>query len=337
MADTQQEYGIHALNFTIHEVKSDTYYLDNEYTEFTNDKDLEQIVSYLFNLKLSDFIKSDQRKANKRFYAEVLTYKGLINLYHSGRGYNKNTVHIEMKGSAFESTELNITDDDIQRIVASIANPEHPCPWSKATVKEVHIFIDDKLQILNFSQLLQLAITHSVRTQCSLIAFPGAKDTDARSFAYGNRPKRYSIYESGRHRYGKESAEYKGVDAEFLDYVRIELQLSGEHAAAALARFATGESLPSIHGAYFADAVTFLSPSGQKNKARWPTLPAWSQFVAAAGDAPYKPPRKPPTMEGHTAQLAHYIKKLSEQYGPQFVANQLRHHLVELEKKCLEF
>ncbi|NVN90441.1 MAG: replication initiation factor domain-containing protein [Desulfuromonadales bacterium] len=337
MADIQQEFGIHALNFTIHDVKSDIYYLNNEYTEYTNDKDMEHIVSYLFKLQLSDFTKSDKKKADKRFYSEVLTHKGLINLYHTGKGYNKDTVHIEMKGSAFDSAELNITDDDINRIVSCIVKPEIPWPYGKANVTDIHIYVDDKQQLLNFDQLQKLAVEHSVRTQCSLVAFPGAKDTDARSLVFGARPKRYSIYESGRHRYRKEDSANKGIDSDFLDYIRVELQLSGEHAAAALGRYAAGESLTSIHGAYFSDAITFLLPSCQKNKARWKTLPAWAQFLSAAGDAPYKPPRKPPTEGGHTAQLALYIRKLEELYGPRFVANQLQHHIVELDKKCIEF
>jgi len=337
MSDIQQEFGIHAMNFTIHGVESATYYQDKEYIEFTSEKDIEAIISYLFNLNLSDFTISDQRKANKRFYGEVLTYKGLINLYHSGRGYNKETVHVEMKGSAFESAELNLTDIDIRRVINSIANPECPCPWSKATIKELHIYVDDKQLLLNFDQLQQLAITHSVKTHCRPVLFPGKSDTDARSFAYGSRPKRYTLYESGRHRYGKEAAEFKGIDTEFLDYIRVELQLSGEYAAEALARYVAGESLPSIHGSYYSDAVVFLSPSRQKNKARHNPLPAWSQFLAEAGEAPLKPPRKPPTVEGHLAQLTQHIKRLESLYGPKFIADHLRHHVEELEMKSLEF
>lgn len=337
MAEQKQECGIHALSFTVHCVPSSVYHNGDEYIEYTHDRELEPIVSYLFNLSLSEFTKSDRKKARKRFYSEVLTYNGLINLYHSGFGYNKGTVHIEMKGSAFESAALSLTESDIRRITNSVAAPEPECPFKMAIATELHIYVDDRMKLLNFDELQQLMVDHSVRTKCRPTMFPGKAAGDARSFAFGARPQRFSFYESGKHRYGKETAERKGIDSEPLNYIRVEMQLSGEAAGAALARYAAGESLPSIHAAWLAKSITFCSPSAQRNRARWQTLPAWEKFLEAAGDSPIRPPRKPPTVDGQVSAIKTHVRKLEEIYGAEFTVGQLRIMVAELEERVIKF
>lgn len=309
MPTQYQEYGLHCLNFSLLKMPYSTYMQEGKPLLTSDVPPIKKAVSSLFGLSFSeDFQPINNSKTASRKYRSCSSYRGLINVYYDGFGNNADSVHVEIKGSAFDSTELNWTESDITRIVDYALTEQ-------CNICEVHIYVDDKPCLLNFGKLLELVINHAVSSHCRAVVFNGKSKGDARSFAYGSRPKRYSFYESGRHRYVGDSAEYKGISEDFLDYVRVEAQLSGRYAHEALARFRMGEGLGSIALSYIGDAVEFKTPGTDSNPHRWKILPAWGAFTAGSGTIPPKPKRKPPELAGKLNYLQRKIDEISLQFG----------------------
>lgn len=301
-----QEFGIHALHFTVKRMP----FMELSEDRQTDRKAINSTLQDLFRLGLKDFRPAaSSTGAEKRKYRTCYTHRGLINLYFDGYGHNGDCLSVEIKGSAFESTELNWTEEDISRMARFILSRPDTTP------NEMHIYVDDKICHLTFDNLLKLTVDHAIRSHARATIHNGANKGDARSIAFGSRPKRLSIYESGRHRYVGDNATVKGKSEEFLDYVRVEAQLSGVHAKAALERFAAGESWASIVLAYASDTVTFLVSGLDSNRARWKTDPAWSKFTEESGNIPMRPKQSAPTPEGKLSYLKRKITEVAISVG----------------------
>lgn len=330
MQAAQQEYGIHCLNFTIKRIPYQSYtepgmaYDSGKSVVKTDIDAVSKVISEALNLDFKDFVPVKHSKVNARLYRTCRSFEGLINVYLDGYRYNADTIHIECKGSAFESSELGWDDADIRRIADYIHDND-------CNLTELHAFVDDKPCILNFDRLLGAVTSYEVRSHCRSVIHNGKAKGDARTIVFGSRPKRYSIYESGRHRYTGESADLRGVDEEFLDYLRVEAQLSSGHAKAALERYRNGENLGSIALAYVADAVTFLTPGKDSNRARWRTLPVWESFTTGAGDIPARHKQAPPTIEGKWSYIARKLTEFTALVGETITIQKLQDKVRELQ------
>ncbi len=326
---TQQEYGIHALSVTLKNIPYSVYYEDQKSVTRILPGEFRQVVD-LLGLDSGEFRPcTSTRGATARRYRSAQTWRGLINVYFDGyTSTNRDTVCVEIKGAAFEDVQLDWSEDDIRSICKAIAARYDYSPT------EFHTYVDDRICTLDFGFLIRLTTDHAYRGHCKSEIHNGRAAGDARSIAFGARPRRISIYESGRHRYSGDSAELRGQDDEFLDYVRVEAQLSDKVAGEALSRFMAGENPGSIALSYVSDAVQFLVPGSDTNKARWKVQAWWSQFTQTAGEIPPRAKRKPATLEGSFDYIVRKVNALCVQHTDAAVLPYLRQLLEEVETRA---
>lgn len=323
-----QQYNFHCLTFTAHYEPELFSFIDN--TRHIKLDVLQKLTKELFNIEFDCFVELKSSGAAVRMYRHACTYRNLINVYFDGcTANNCYTVHVEIKGSAFDDPELNWQNKETRRIVNSVLRHGY-------TVKEAHLYVDDMRQLLDFDYLWQAtAIDRTYRSKMRPALFAGQSDTSPRAFAFGSRPRRISIYEKGRQRYKGEQARCTGAEEEFLDYTRVEIQLSGQQAKDALERYRSHEAVGSIALSYVEDSLNYVVPGLDSNRSRWGVLPAWAAFVSDSTKMPQTRKKTPPTAAGQLAYVEHKISQIAASHGYDAVLTFLEQQTEIFRKKVL--
>lgn len=306
--DTAQFSHIHALDFRITDFdKQYVYHITNDFTlpdpayfKETGDnyayfpsQELDDLTTRMFGLPFSNFRDAELSWKNRRTYRNCYTYKRQINIYFDGTANDTtNSVIVEIKGSYFEA---------VKWYDAAIANICSTADELGAKCTNWHSFVDDRMKTLSFDTMLQHNIQHWFTSRCSPKLFTGRTEESARSVTFGadSSPVQLIIYESGK---------YRGFT---VDYLRLEIHLRKEDAAAAYEQFRLGTPIHQITIDRIAAQVTYIRPTGVKNRAgnRVKKTEWWEKFTD--GSQPFKliKPKRTPTETAKLEATQRYIRQ----------------------------
>ncbi|WP_136515680.1 replication initiation factor domain-containing protein [Geomonas edaphica] len=264
---TRPTTGVHGVNLTI----------DGVIDSF-DPLSIDQILDGLFGLKFSDFYATAKTRAYERYYSACYSYKNKIFLYTEGRTKNNdNTVHLEIKGSAFDYGV--VSEDRIKGF----------CLTHNVSACDFDIYNDDAGEILKFDKLKRQVDRHYFTSKHKVVVWPGSTEGAPRTIYFGTKPQRLCIYEKGL-----KSAQDRTFDYP-LSYLRLEVQLSKEIANAAFKRWCSGEDPGALAAALIAGMVEFKSlKDTDRNNTRRKVCPDWQRYLGATEKLRLTVPRSEP-------------------------------------------
>lgn len=249
---TKSTTGVHGVNLTIDGVIDSFEPLS-----------VDRILSDLFDLNFKDFYRTGKSRAYERYYSACYSYENKIFIYTEGRtDNNSNSVHLEIKGSAFDCGLIN----EEQLKTFCIAHDVKACDFD--------IYNDDAGEILKFDRLKRQIDRHYFKSKHKVVVWPGNTEGAPRTIYFGTKPQRLCIYEKGLLSAQERKFNYP------LEYVRLEVQLAGEKADQAFKRWCRGEEPGTLAASLIAGMVEFKSlKDTDKNNSRRKVCPDWARYL----------------------------------------------------------
>ncbi len=234
-----------------------------KFAGYRGGEELNLILLAIFGLSVADLVPGILEHAKYRRYEECYTYRNLIEVYLKGfTANNRESVHISIKGSAFDSRLVN--EAELKRLFTQ----------GRFTVSRLDLYSDDDGKILDFQSLLDSVSMFHFVSRVKPIIYQGNCISEPRSIVFGKGDS-LIIYERGK---------YHPETHVSLSYIRVERKLSGKYANAVYTLICKGDlSLGEVTSSLILSTVEFKNSNG-KNKimARRKTDPAWKSFLAGA-------------------------------------------------------